>query len=66
MIGDDEITLVPSSISLGKLPECTVLDIGQGFVSGHALVVITTDKGVFVAEVGKSRLTKLEPLDHDR
>lgn len=51
------------SVTLGPLPAgCTVLDMKAGLFGKHALVLIATDHGLFVAECGKSRLTKLEPI----
>lgn len=51
------------SVTLGPLPAgCKVLDMKAGLFGKHALVLIATDQGLFVAECGKSRLTKLEPI----
>jgi hypothetical protein len=51
------------SVALGPLPAgCTVIDMEAVLFGNHALVVIATDKGLFVAECGKSRLTKLDPI----
>lgn len=51
------------SITLGELPAGSrVLSVAQSLIAGRALVVIATDQGVFVAEPGASRLTKLEPI----
>lgn len=52
------------SIALGPLPAgCKIIGMKAGLFGKHGLVLIETDRGVFVSEVGKSRLTKLEPIE---
>lgn len=55
--------VISDTVCLGELPVgCTVLGIRPYLVGERRYIVIATDQGVFMAEPGRSNLTKLEPM----